>query len=111
MSRITSRVAELNRNDPLDDVELTGLREIQRAGYDDERNTIYHEDLKTKWVVWAADAMVFAARELRGKRYAESIRGLCQAYEYKGRNGGFLPSYLSDALTTLQQYVIIVAKR
>lgn len=79
----------------------TCLRALSRAGYTETLDTI-HADGKDRWEVWALDSVIFACECLESLDPIGALRGLAQAKEYTGRNGGFLPAYIADAIRSVQ---------
>lgn len=85
---------------------LTGMleRELVRRGVSVETILTHTFDSdRERFEAWAVESMLFSARQLRiGDRVA-AMRGLFQAFEYRGRLGGFMPGpHLSDALAELK---------
>lgn len=106
MSEVEKRIAELaNRGgDDLCHSERSALVYLRNAGYEDLASVIRCEG-KERYPVWAAESIVWTCRRLRAKEWREAVRGMAQIFEYKGRNGGFLPAGLSDHANMISNYI------
>jgi hypothetical protein len=107
MPEVESRLRELqSRRDlsvypHLDDAERGALYWLHRAGIENLASTIHYTGPE-KWVIWAAETIVWTVRRLRAGENREALRGFGQLKEYRGHNGGFLPAGLSDYVTVIQ---------
>jgi hypothetical protein len=57
---------------------------------------------KERWAALAAESILTGLRAIDWQEWTLAARCWAQACEYRGRNGGFLPASLSDALGALR---------
>lgn len=104
MPEVERRLRELqsgSHDNPLDQTERSALAWLHVRGIENLASVIHYTG-SDKYVVWAAETIVWTVRRLRAKENREAVRGWGQLCGYKGQNGGFLPANLSDACGVIQ---------
>lgn len=106
MNNVKPRLDELRAksdSSEFDRIERAGLFVLDREGVESCEEVInIPAESKNRWTCWAAETIVWCARQMRVGEWRAAMRGWGQLREYTGRNGGFLPYQMNDQAYAIQ---------